>query len=143
MTAATVPAPVARLDVVVLDCPDPQALADFYGALLGLPTRADPDGSGWVALSRSGQGAPVLAFQPVEDYRRPVWPDGVPQQSHLDLAVADLAAAEARALELGATPLTHALDPTQPWRVYADPAGHPFCLCTGCGLGVDGRLTRA
>lgn len=41
--------------------------------------------------------------------------------------------AHERAVELGATPLlpTTAPEPdkTSGFRVYADPAGHPFCLC--------------
>jgi hypothetical protein len=44
---------------------------------------------------------------------------------HLDIRVADIEAAEAQVLALGATRLPS----TEPgFRVYADPAGHPFCL---------------
>ena len=63
----------------------------------------------------------------------PSWPDGAPQQLHLDLTVEDMAAAHARAVELGARPLDPEADPAggrqRGFRVYADPAGHPFCLC--------------
>jgi predicted enzyme related to lactoylglutathione lyase len=67
----------------------------------------------------------------VEDYRPPQWPgQESPQQMHLDFDVDDLEADERRVLELGATVLerTDQLRPGASWRVYADPAGHPFCL---------------
>jgi hypothetical protein len=67
----------------------------------------------------------VLCFQRVADFRPPRWPDPrYPQQSHLDLGVPDLEAAHEAALAAGAS----LLDPARGWRVYADPAGHPFCL---------------
>ncbi|UAL71172.1 hypothetical protein K7396_00775 [Streptomyces angustmyceticus] len=53
-----------------------------------------------------------------------------PQQAHLDFAVDDLDEAEALLLGLGAVKPEH-----QPggdrWRVFLDPAGHPFCLTRG------------
>nr|WP_280526821.1 VOC family protein [Streptomyces chrestomyceticus] len=54
---------------------------------------------------------------------------GVPQQSHLDLGVHDLEAAHRQVLAAGGTLLdaTHG-DGPHGFRVYADPAGHPFCL---------------
>jgi catechol 2,3-dioxygenase-like lactoylglutathione lyase family enzyme len=117
---------IARLTTVVLDCPDPQKLADFYARLTGWKQQdADED---WVTL---GDDTGVrLAFQRAPDHQPPSWPDPArPQQFHLDLAVTpdQLAAAEAELLALGA-----AKPRTQPggqWRVYTDPAGHPFCLC--------------
>jgi hypothetical protein len=70
-----------------------------------------------------------LCFQRVADYRRPVWPgQESPQQMHLDVVVDDLDAAEAAVLELGATKHEH--QPGTTFRVFLDPAGHPFCLCT-------------
>jgi hypothetical protein len=50
---------------------------------------------------------------------------------HLDLWVDDLAAAHAEVMALGAELLQAApdLDAEEGWQVYADPAGHPFCLC--------------
>ncbi|MBW9207013.1 glyoxalase/bleomycin resistance/dioxygenase family protein [Mumia sp. zg.B17] len=119
-----------RIGAYVLDCPDPLALARFYGSMLGLPV-ADDSTDRWVELAGDG---PTLAFQRVADYEPPRWPDGLPQQAHLDLAVDSYEAPHALAISLGATPL----DPVEPpapsfsrgFRVYADPAGHPFCLCT-------------
>ncbi|MEU6463227.1 VOC family protein [Streptomyces sp. NPDC046976] len=118
---------LAELGVVVLDCPDPDALAGFYAAVLGGTAEREQDGR-WVDLKVPGGQA--LAFQRAEGYRAPRWPgagsDG--QQFHLDLTVADLDAAHEGVLKLGAT-LLDAGEPGRPWRVYADPAGHPFCLC--------------
>ena len=61
------------------------------------------------------------------------WPDGPrPQMLHLDLTVgtvAELDRQHDRALRLGATLLyDRSADPEEPLRVYADPAGHPFCI---------------
>ena len=70
-----------------------------------------------------------LAFQRVDPYQAPQWPDGVPQQSHLDLTVSDLAAASARVVSLGATVMSGPVqEPGGVFIVHADPAGHPFCL---------------
>lgn len=118
---------IARLTTVVLDCPDPHALAAFYAELTGWPvTESDDD---WVDLADDGAGV-RLAFQRATDFRAPSWPDPTrPQQFHLDLDVTagEVDAAEEKVLALGATkPETQ---PGGQWRVYLDPAGHPFCLC--------------
>lgn len=116
---------IARFPSVVLDCPDPVALARFYGAMLDWPVSID---DGWTEI-KSDYGQ-VIDFQEVENYRAPQWPgQEVPQQSHLDLVVDDLDAAETAVLELGATKAEH--QPGTTFRVFLDPAGHPFCLCAG------------
>ena len=119
MSTAAVP----RFQTVALDCPDPAALGAFYARLLDWPV---PTESGeWVTL-QSPAGGPTLAFQQADGFVAPTWPDpAVQQQVHLDLAVDDLDAAHERALTLGA----RHLDSQSTWRVYADPVGHPFCLC--------------
>ncbi|GGM05228.1 glyoxalase [Streptomyces fumigatiscleroticus] len=119
---------VAELGVVVLDCPDPQALAGFYAGVLGGTVEADPEDTDWVDLKLPGGQA--LAFQRADGFVPPEWPraDHNSQQFHLDLTVPDLDAAERAVLELGAKPL-EAEDRSRTFRVYADPAGHPFCLC--------------
>ena len=116
------------LQCVVLDCPDDEKLARFYHALLGgevnRPDRRWGLGGGWSTLHLPGGF--VLCFQRVEGYQPPRWPDPrYPQQSHLDFGVSDLAAAHEEALAAGAVLLD---DSARGWRVYADPAGHPFCL---------------
>jgi predicted enzyme related to lactoylglutathione lyase len=115
--------PVARLISVVLDCAEPRKLAAFYGELTGWTVEYDePE---WVTL-RTGTGLRVC-FQEDPDFVPPAWPDPTgPQQSHLDFAVEDLDEAEAVVLALGAVKPDH--QPGETWRVYADPAGHPFCL---------------
>ncbi|WP_344362903.1 VOC family protein [Streptomyces gobitricini] len=121
---------IGRLQCTVLDCPDPRALARFYGGLLGGEVnRPDPRWSldaDWATLHLDG--GQVLAFQRADPYHPPAWPDPArPQQFHLDVGVPDLARARRRVLDLGAAPLDDG-DPARGWHVYADPAGHPFCL---------------
>jgi predicted enzyme related to lactoylglutathione lyase len=71
-----------------------------------------------------------LAFQRAEPYVAPQWPQGTPQQLHLDLTVSDLDAACIRAASLGAVALGDPVEePDSVFVVHADPAGHPFCLC--------------
>jgi predicted enzyme related to lactoylglutathione lyase len=121
---------IRRLQAVALDCPDPVRLAEFYAALLGGQVVLDPNDTNWVEV-KGFEGTP-LGFQRVEGYRPPQWPgQESPQQFHLDFDVDDIEADEKRVLELGATVLerTDQLHPEANWRVYADPAGHPFCLC--------------
>ena len=122
--------PLAKLGAVVLDCPDPLALATFYAALVGgTPEWESDDSDSWVELK--GHGGTLLAFQRVSGHVPPRWPDAAhPQQFHLDLEVpqAELDAVEKEVLALGATVLD-AQDRERSFRVYADPAGHPFCLC--------------
>ncbi|MFC9232392.1 VOC family protein [Streptomyces decoyicus] len=116
------------LGVVALDCPDPQALAGFYAEMLGWRVEAEGDDD-WVEVA--GPDGRALAFQRVADYRPPQWPgQDVPQQLHLDFDVAraDIDAAEQKIVALGAKLVQHD-DGKRDWRVYLDPAGHPFCLC--------------
>ncbi len=113
--------PVMGLFAATIDAPDAPALARFYAELTGMEvTYEGPEG----ALIAGGGKS--LMFQQVSDYRAPRWPDPAhPQQAHLDILVNDLDAGEARALELGATRLAGA---RPSFRVFADPAGHTFCL---------------
>lgn len=117
---------IGRLRAVTVDCPDASALADFYSELLGLPvTRRDAD---WAQI---GDGkAPAIDFQQVEDHRPPAWPAPErPQQVHFEIGVEDIEAAQERVLAMGARLLAvYEDDPDNLYRVYADPAGHPFCL---------------
>jgi hypothetical protein len=126
---------------VVLDATDARELAEFYRRFLGFEYRPgdeppaagepDPRGEDWLVLHDSGQAR--IAFQQVAELPAVTWPQGpVPQQLHLDLTVpnmAELNAQHERALALGARLLAdRADDPEEPLRVYADPAGHPFCV---------------
>ena len=114
---------IARLPGFVIDCPDPQSLATFYGAMLDWKVDASP---GWAEIR--ADESQCICFQKVDDFKAPDWPgQQVPQQMHLDVMVDDLDAAEAAVLELGATKSDH--QPGTTFRVFLDPAGHPFCLC--------------
>ncbi|MFE1321862.1 VOC family protein [Kitasatospora phosalacinea] len=118
--------PAIRYVAVTFDCPDPAELARFYGEALDLPTLYS--GEDFVLLGR--EGAPGLGFSRIADYRRPTWPDPAQEKrAHLEFGVADLEAATARMLELGATEPGTQPSPDR-WRVLLDPSGHPFCLTT-------------
>ncbi|MDT7545803.1 MAG: hypothetical protein QOE99_1913 [Actinomycetota bacterium] len=136
------PLPLPQLRQVVLDATDARASAEFWRQLLGLvyrpgheaplPGEPDPHGQDWLNL-RDPEGRPRLAFQQVDQQPAATWPDqGVPQQLHLDLTVRDVAELDAthdRVLALGGVlRLDRSDDPQEPLRVYADPAGHPFCV---------------
>ncbi|PZR53087.1 VOC family protein [Xylanimonas oleitrophica] len=124
---------------VVLDTTDVRGLAEFYRELLGLeyregdqpPGAGEADDADWLVLRNPG--GVQLAFQEVEALSPSTWPsDEVPQQLHLDCTVADVEELDAqtdRALALGALLLLDVSDDEEePLRVFADPAGHPFCL---------------
>ena len=113
--------PVMTLFAVTIDAPDASALAHFYADVTGMEVTYDgPEGA---LISADGRS---VMFQQVGDYAPPRWPDpAYPQQAHLDLLVRDLDAGEARVIELGASRLEGG---GERFRVFADPAGHPFCL---------------
>ncbi|MGH9057184.1 MAG: VOC family protein [Acidimicrobiales bacterium] len=127
---------------VVLDATDARSLAEFYRELLGFsyrpgderPARGVQDvrGSDWLVL-RNSAGVPSVAVQQVEALPAATWPGGpIPQQLHLDLTVPtveELDLQHTRATGLGAQLLLdRSDDEDEPLRVYADPAGHPFCI---------------
>ena len=137
-TPDTTPAPTGLRNTTV-DARDPRALADFYRRLTGWQytpgqETPDPDGEDWLTLQVPGTDGTRLAFQRSDAEVRP-WPGGA--RVHVDLDVPDLDAAHEHALACGATPLTGTPaeegHPDDPFRVYADPEGHPFCLCGPLG----------
>ncbi|SOD86529.1 Glyoxalase/Bleomycin resistance protein/Dioxygenase superfamily protein [Streptomyces sp. Ag109_G2-15] len=121
---------------VVLEAPDPHALARFYSELLGWEiAKEDAD----EAALTPPEGVAYLAIQRADDYVPPVWParEGAQRITmHLDFEVTDLGAAVAHALHLGAREADH--QPQDNVRVLLDPAGHPFCLYADSGDGGDG-----
>ena len=129
----------------VLDCADPRATAEFYRQMFGLhyrpgdkvPPDGQPDENGqdWLVLLRP-DGARSLAFGKADDLAETTWPEpGVPQQMHLDTSVESVEELERqhqRAVALGARlRFDRTDDPDEPLRVYADPAGHLFCIFVG------------
>jgi catechol 2,3-dioxygenase-like lactoylglutathione lyase family enzyme len=112
---------VMGLFAVTIDAPDASGLARFYAGLMGMEVTYDGPEGALIA----GDGKNVM-FQQVSEYNPPQWPDPArPQQAHLDIIVDDLDAGQARAVELGASLLGGG---GEQFRVFADPAGHPFCL---------------
>jgi predicted enzyme related to lactoylglutathione lyase len=112
---------------IVFDCPDPSALAGFYANLLdGRVDSSDPE---WCEV-HSDDSRLKLAFQRADPYVPPEWPNGSPQQLHLDLTVSDLDAACRHAASIGAVAMGDRVEePGSVFVVHADPVGHPFCLC--------------
>lgn len=114
-----------RIGRVVFDCFSPRALAGFYAELLDM-RRRELDTPERVVIARPDGTPPALAFQHAQ-VTAPRWPDpAYPQQLHLDLHAGDCEEAREAALRLGAIRLP---DMGGSCPVYADPAGHPFCLC--------------
>ena len=115
-----------QLRSIVFDCPDPERLATFYGDLLGgVIDLSDPS---WCEVHIAT--LPLkLAFQRVDEFVPPEWPNGQPQQIHLDITVTDLEVSSARAVELGARKLAGPVqeEPSR-FQVHVDPSGHPFCF---------------
>src|SRR5829696_6021021 len=96
---------IARFPSLVIDCPDPVALATFYGALLDWPVQTLDDGD--MVQTRADYGDSI-GFQKVDGYTSPNWPtQDMPQQMHLDVMVDDLDTAEAAVIGLGATKHQH------------------------------------
>jgi catechol 2,3-dioxygenase-like lactoylglutathione lyase family enzyme len=137
-----VPDSYPALRAVVVDATDARAVAEFYRQLLGFvyrsgdepppPGEPDPKGQDWLVL-RDRTGEARMAIQQVAELSAPTWPDpAVPQQLHMDMTVADeaqLAEQLHRALSLGAKVLAdRSADPEEALYVFADPAGHPFCI---------------
>jgi len=116
--------------VIVFDAADLAAESAFWAGLLGGAAVEDEE---WHSVIVDGEW--LLGVQLAPNHVPPEWPDGMPpQQVHLDLHVDDLQAAHEKAISLGARLLQPArtpadnLDGDEMYAVYADPAGHPFCL---------------
>ena len=119
-----------RLAAIAIDCPGPRELAAFYGRLLGWSIDETASNENWVELADPAGGAP-LAFQRDPEYLPPTWPDRErPQMLHLDVRVSSLDSVHEHAIRVGARQLPQPEDRLDAnFRVYADPEGHPFCLC--------------
>lgn len=119
-------AAIGQLTQLVFECDNPRDLAAFWQRLLDLPPATQDDD--WFTLEWPPVGR--FSFHQVDGYEPPAWPDDRGAQNlHFDLLVDNFEQACADAEAAGATPLSEVKNPgPKAWRVYADPAGHPFCL---------------
>ena len=126
--------PVGWIREIVLDSPDPGGLAQFWAGLLGgTPVQWYP---GWVTLEPPPRGQ-RLSFQGTGAGGTPATGSGAGPIVHFDVLVSDLPAAHERVVASGAAFVGEHVSPRPgpggelvAWRVYRDPAGHPFCLVT-------------
>ncbi|WP_432881388.1 VOC family protein [Kribbella sp. CA-245084] len=114
-----------RLSSPTINCPDAATLGRFYAQITGGKlVYTDP---GWATMAGPGGR---IDFQSDPAHVPPTWPDPtVPIQYHLDFYVEDLAGAAELVLAAGATQYEHQPNADH-CLVFADPAGHPFCLST-------------
>jgi catechol 2,3-dioxygenase-like lactoylglutathione lyase family enzyme len=114
--------------IVVFDTADLAAESAFWAGILGGTVEAEDD---WHSVYVDGR--PRMGFQLAPNHVPPSWPGGAPQQIHLDLYIDDIRSAHSEAMAVGAKLLKAAddLDAPEGFQVYADPSGHPFCLCWG------------
>ncbi len=113
--------------MVVFDAADLAAESGFWAGVLGGSVDVEDH---WHTVMVDGQ--PRVGVQLAPGHVPPDWPDGTPpQQIHLDLWVDDIEDARATVTALGARLLQPPARTDLPdaFEVYADPAGHPFCLC--------------
>jgi len=116
--------------VIVFDAADLNAESSFWAEVLGGKVVAEDD---WHSvIDKDGEWR--MGFQLAPNHVAPEWPEGTQQQQiHLDVWIDDLPSAHNEVVDLGARLLRAADDPgaDEGFQVYADPAGHPFCLCWG------------
>jgi hypothetical protein len=123
---------IANYAYTALDCANPVALAHFYSKITGLKIQPFDEGETaesceWLELWDEN-GRTKMAFQKIENYRVPTWPTGnFPQQAHMDFHAKDLDISEKEILEIGGRKTDFQPKPNR-FRVYLDPAGHPFCI---------------
>lgn len=110
------------LSTIVIDCADPERLAEFWCAVLGW-TRLGIEDDGAVEIGVADDPGPTILFEPVPESKAiknrlhlDVRPTGAPQHDELG-----------RLLALGACHVdVGQVQPT--WVVLADPEGNEFCL---------------
>lgn len=117
-----------RRHIIVFDTADLAAESEFWAGVLGGTVEAEDD---WHTVLVDGESR--LGFQLAPNHVPPRWPDGEQQQIHLDLYVDDVQEAHEHVIRLGARQLEaeNSADAPEGFWVYADPSGHPFCLCWG------------
>ena len=124
----TAPTPEIGL---VLDCADPERLAEFWAPALGYVNLGTA--GNYVALYPDGRPGPKLLLQRVTESKGPK------NRMHLDIEVADIHAEAERLVALGATQTGDAAlsEHGSNWLLMADPEGNEFCICDGGQSGAD------
>jgi len=123
---------IANYAYTALDCANPVELAKFYSKITGLKVQPFDEGETaetceWLELWDENDRT-KMAFQKIDNYRVPTWPTGdLPQQAHMDFHAKNLDIAENEILAVGGRKAEHQVRPHR-FRVYLDPAGHPFCI---------------
>ena len=123
---------IAHYVYTALDCDNPVELANFYSKITGLKIQPFDEGETaetceWLELWDE-KNRTKMAFQKIENYVKPTWPTGnLPQQAHMDFHAKDLDIAQKQLFEIGAVKAEFQPKPHR-FRVYLDPAGHPFCI---------------
>lgn len=110
--------------IIVLDAADLDAVSSCWATLLGGEVRRREDD--WHTVYVDGQS--YLAVQLAPDHQPPQWPDGNPQQIHFDFYPDDVDALR-EAARTGGARLIQPQQGDDNFEVWADPAGHPFCIC--------------
>ena len=113
------PAPVGRFSQVVVDCADPQRLAEFWSAVLGVGIVKRRH---QYLLDPTIAGGPALCFQLVPEAK------ATKNRLHLDVAVTDLEEAGARMEALGGSRLGAVEEGAISLLLFADPEGNELCL---------------
>jgi predicted enzyme related to lactoylglutathione lyase len=110
---------------LVLDCTDPERLAEFWAPALGYVNLGTV--GAYVALFPDGRPGPRLLLQRVPE------PKAVKNRMHFDIEVADIEAEAGRLVELGATRVSAAPcgEHGSTWLLMTDPEGNEFCVCDG------------
>jgi predicted enzyme related to lactoylglutathione lyase len=110
---------------LVLDCAEPERLADFWAAALGYQL-AGAAGS-YVLLIPSEAGLPKLLLQRVPEAK------AVKNRMHLDIETPDIDTEAKRLEAIGATRLQPETQSEHgsTWVLMADPEGNEFCVCDG------------
>lgn len=110
---------------IVIDCDDPGRLAAFWSQVLDVEVAYE--WHQYVVLKAGLPGHPALAFQKVPE------PKAGKNRVHLDVAVEDLATAQARVEALGGSFLVEHGEDSVTVRVMADPEGNELCLVRVAG----------
>ncbi len=111
--------PIGALQEIVFDCPNPEALARFWQALIG--GEVDVEGDDWAALDGDEEGF-FFGFQRVTDRKSGT------NRVRLHVEVDDLEAAADEAEQLGARKVGAVVEDEEAgaFQEMADPAGNEF-----------------